>query len=184
MPVTDKQSTCARLFLDIDGVLNRHQKHENGCGVIEFKKVQMLNYVLWAIPEIKIVLSSAWRYPFKFDTEIITWVLMSHGLKCDGRIEGCTRPDSEQWKMDHPWTPAEWDVYGKEERAKQVYDYNSQDIEPIPYIVLDDLDLLNTKWYLDKWKLVKTNPYQGLTPSKQDEVIRKFLLQMGARLCQ
>lgn len=171
-----------RLFLDIDGVLNRHQKDQNGLGIIECKKAKMLNEVLFELPEIKIVLSSAWRYMYKFDTKAIECALVSYGLNCDGKVEGCTRPDSEQWSYEHPSTAAEWDVYGKEERAKQVYDYNSNDIEPVPYIVLDDLNLINHKYYIDKWKFVKTNPDVGLTPAKVSEIIIKFLKQTGAKL--
>jgi hypothetical protein len=50
------------IFLDIDGVLNRHILQNNGYCGIEQPHVQALNYILAKVPEAKIVVSSAWRY--------------------------------------------------------------------------------------------------------------------------
>jgi hypothetical protein len=49
------------LFLDIDGVLNGHQRHDNGYCGIDPGKVELLNGVILAT-RCRVVLASAWRY--------------------------------------------------------------------------------------------------------------------------
>lgn len=49
------------LFLDIDGVLNGHQRHANGYCGIDPGKVEHLNGIV-AETRCRIVLASAWRY--------------------------------------------------------------------------------------------------------------------------
>jgi len=49
------------LFLDIDGVLNGHQRHDNGYCGIDPVKVELLNGIVEA-SRCRIVLASAWRY--------------------------------------------------------------------------------------------------------------------------
>lgn len=50
------------LFLDIDGVLNNHEKLESGyCGISQ-PQAHHLNLILDTFPDLKLVISSAWRY--------------------------------------------------------------------------------------------------------------------------
>jgi len=50
------------LFLDIDGVLNDHAKLESGYCGIRHDKASLLNRILDAVPDVQLVISSAWRY--------------------------------------------------------------------------------------------------------------------------
>lgn len=49
------------LFLDVDGVLNGHERHANGFCGIDCRKVELLNELVAAVG-CRIVLVSAWRY--------------------------------------------------------------------------------------------------------------------------
>lgn len=165
-----------RLFLDIDGVLNTHNQHPNGCGRINPEPVRLLNGILKTLPDLKIVLSSAWRYSVKNDPEIAQWLLMSHGVDCFKKIEGCTRPDSETWIPFHPWTNEKWSDYGIPERSRQILDYNAAG--PCKaWVVLDDLDLRLGSPSIPEANFVKTEPHIGLTDFEVGDVIAKLLKQ-------
>ena len=77
------------LFLDIDGVLNSHTKLANGYCGIEPKQVEMLNCLLDDIPDLKLVISSAWRYLVLNDSMSVVGfenLLLTHGIKCLDRV--------------------------------------------------------------------------------------------------
>lgn len=83
------------LFLDIDGVLNGHQKDEQGyCRIVPYC-VNYLNRVIDAT-DCKIVLSSAWRYMIHCGAMTLKgfeYMLITHRLKVLNRIIGLTKPD-------------------------------------------------------------------------------------------
>lgn len=81
------------IFLDIDGVLNDHTQMENHyCGT-KYECVQQFNRILDAVPEAKIVISSAWRYMIlRGDVTLkgFEMLLLTHGVKCHERVIGHT----------------------------------------------------------------------------------------------
>ena len=137
------------LFLDIDGVLNGHETHTNGyCGIKPYN-VEVLNSILGAVPDVQIVISSAWRYmiyPDAMTLKGFEYLLIVSGLNCRGRIHGHTVRDEII-----------------EEREDQILDYarknNCQE-----FIVLDDMDLKMTQ-------LVRTNGKVGITNTEAQKVI-------------
>lgn len=112
------------LFMDVDGVLNRHMKHPNGyCGT-DPGCVARLNHVIRET-DCKIVVSSAWRYL------VLNWsmtvvglenLFLTHGLDCYQRIAGVTRRDISATVTD---------------RGEQIAEYVS-DHGIIRYAVVDD----------------------------------------------
>jgi len=127
------------IFLDIDGVLNRHEWDAAVmCGQIHRDKVQLLNDVLRATGA-KIVLSSAWRYILyrgEMDLMGLEWLFRSHGMLAD-RLIGVTRKDT----MVRPTTfsPETWPQHN--ERGQQIADWRTESGHAGPYVVVDDLDL-------------------------------------------
>lgn len=90
------------LSLDIDGVLNRHNSHANGYNGIDPINVQWLNYILDELPDVKILIHSAWRYMIiggRMDLKGFEYMLMTHGVNCEGRLVGHTEPDGD-WAHD------------------------------------------------------------------------------------
>lgn len=155
------------LFLDIDGVLNAHERFANGYSGIDRQKVAHLNRILSICPDVQIVLSSAWRYSFQ-DNRAIETLLCVHGVNAFGRIHGRTEPDPEEWTPDHPQRDnrAYWDERGLEWRALQIRQY-LVGFKDYRIVVLDDLPLAIPE-------LVKTEPRIGLTLEISEEVCRRF----------
>lgn len=112
------------IFLDIDGVLNNHNKVvDHYCGIDTYN-VKVFNKLIEAL-DAKIVVSSAWRYMILRGAMSLTgfsYLLKTHGVK--GDLIGHTCSDEE--------VP---------ERSGQISrwleDNNYDDI----YIVLDDLEI-------------------------------------------
>src|SRR4051812_40049868 len=72
------------VFLDLDGVLNGHERFENGYYGIRQENVAELNFLLKSVPTAKIVLISSWRYML-YDSMTLdgfTNLLLSHGVNC------------------------------------------------------------------------------------------------------
>lgn len=131
------------IFLDIDGVLNRHEPLEEGvmCGKLYDHKVFLLNHIL-KHTDARIVLSSAWRYLVHRGEMNLTglgWLLRSHGIM--NRLVGITREDTikrDPWDGSKPWQPCD------NERGQQISDYllaGPGSLENLRYVVIDDLDL-------------------------------------------
>jgi hypothetical protein len=138
------------IFLDIDGVLNGHQKHENGyCGIYP-ECVTRFNRLLDAVPDAMVVVSSAWRYLVHCDSMTVTGfenLLLTHGVKCQRRIFAVTRRDHET----------------NDRRENQISEWVER-YSPDKWVVLDDL-------YLDLPQLVQTNGEIGLTDSDINEAL-------------
>lgn len=84
------------LFLDIDGVLNDYKQQSNGYCGIGARQVGLLNDLIFYVPDLKIVLSSAWRYLVlsgSMRLDGMENLLLSHGIKAHGRVHGVIGPD-------------------------------------------------------------------------------------------
>lgn len=82
------------LFLDIDGVLNNHQKFSNGYCGIDQHCMSNLNHVINQTG-CQLVISSAWRYMIP---EAMTILGLDHLLKthgCNGTVVGITIRDED-----------------------------------------------------------------------------------------
>jgi hypothetical protein len=129
------------LFLDVDGVLNRHDCDKvANCNPIHRNLVERLNWVLLTTGA-KVVLSSAWRYMVhrgELNMSGLDWLLRSHGLAQD-RLIGITKRDTMISRMTgFNGDPASWPA--ENERGQQITDwliYNNPEV----YAVVDDLDL-------------------------------------------
>lgn len=159
------------LFLDIDGVLNRHDFCPIAkSGSLHKTKVALLNYVLEETGAY-IVVSSAWRYLVHNKEMSLTgfdWLLRSHGVM-HGRLRGITRQDTlpegfEKFDLHKPHT---WPI--SDERGQQIADYLSDDPYIARYAVVDDLDLGISKC---NHPFVQTNQKRGLTLSNARQLVR------------
>jgi hypothetical protein len=126
------------VFLDIDGVLNRHYFDIlAGSNLIEASLVQIFNRILLKT-KAKIVLSSAWRYiVYRKEANIIgiDWLLRSHGM-VGRRLVGVTDEDTmvpHYDGMKHQIFPLE------NERGTQIQKWLwANTVGNSPYVVIDD----------------------------------------------
>lgn len=139
------------LFCDIDGILNGHQAHPNGyCGTYP-ECVKQFNHILDEFPDLKLVISSAWRYLVHNGCMTLLGfenMLLTHGVKCRGRIVGITRKDFEE-RIDP--------------RENQIMDWVKIH-KPSQWLVIDDLDLRMDNFF---W----TDGEVGLTEQDACEII-------------
>jgi hypothetical protein len=157
------------LFLDIDGVLNDHTKLPSGyCGINPAMAVR-LNTILDALPGLRIVVSSAWRYIMlrgEMTLQGFEYLLLIHGVKCRGRIIGHTLPDGPIEDEPNHHDPEVWRRAGLLWRAQQIRAFVDQ-AKPARWCVLDDLPI-------GVENLVQTNGDVGLTDGDVARVIRYF----------
>ena len=104
------------LFLDFDGVLNNHRKQRNGFNSLCRDNVRCLNRVLEAVPDLMLVISSAWRYYVHnghMTSTGLERLMQTHGVSCYQRVHGVTEPDGK-----HPVVldGRTWDEITDEER--------------------------------------------------------------------
>lgn len=86
------------LFLDIDGVLNNGKPTASGYCTIDYDKVLLLNELLDTLPDVEIVITSAWRYMVLTNQMTLSGfenMLLTYGLKVRGRLHGTTPFDGE-----------------------------------------------------------------------------------------
>lgn len=141
------------IYLDIDGVLNGHERHPNGYCGMKPSALRAMNYLLAEVPEAMIVVTSAWRYLVHNQQMTVTGLeslLLTHGLACHRRIAGITGPDEPYW----PPNPTE-DYADPSVRVRQI-EADVAERKPGRWLVLDDLPLP-----MDR--LLKTNGGVGLT---------------------
>ena len=152
------------IFLDLDGVLNDHRKWPNKFAPLLPENVQHLNHILEAMPDVQIVLSSAWRY--RFDNEyVIEALLCCFGVNAFERIHGRTEWDP----VDHlrPYDDREWwERMGVQWRGEQIREY-AERYGLTQWAVLDDLPL-------DVEHLFQTEPTVGLTREIAGRVVTHF----------
>lgn len=135
----------AVLFLDMDGVVNGHEKHPNQYSVTNHAAVYRVNAALAAVPAAKVVMSSSWRYMVHTGTmniEGLQNLLLSHGFDVHGRVLGVTCLDEEyQGDMTRPEF---WDwikAHGCEVRGRQIQKWLQDHPGWQTYAVLDDMPL-------------------------------------------
>lgn len=157
------------LYLDIDGVLNRHERHSNGYSGMHPYPVGLLNQMLEDLPDVQLVISSAWRYQVisgHMTMKGFECMLLTHGLECFGRIHSVTGSDEAhaiEGQYTGKTTGAEfWEwlkVHGCEVRAQQITKHlaevHANAIVPVSFAVVDDLAV-------PVQRLVKTDPSVGL----------------------
>lgn len=166
------------LYLDVDGVLNRHNPHPSGYCGLDYECVQHLCSILVRIPDLRIVLSSAWRYIVHGgDVSLrgFEYIMLIFGADYDAinaKIIGVTETDEEACErvglsmpgasLDYEWLKE----YGHDLRVMQIEDCVLA-LGATEYVILDDLPL-------DTLRLVQTEPCTGLTAELADEVVRRF----------
>lgn len=153
------------LFLDIDGVLNGHEKLESGYCGIRYECAKRLNRILDAVPDFQIVVSSAWRYmTYRGDMTIagFEYLLLVHGIKAYQRVHGVTEADPVAAEPCH-FDSETWKANGIRWRADQIREYISQHGITC-YVVIDDLPL-------EIERFVRTDGECGLTDDDANKVI-------------
>lgn len=139
------------LFLDIDGVLNDHHPMSNNYCSIKRECAENFNKILSHHMDLKIVISSAWRYLIVKGSMTIKGfeqMMLTHGLECHNRFIGYTEADTEQVQR----------------REDQILNY-VKDNNIKNYVVLDDLPLELSE------KFVRTDGNVGLTLANAQLVI-------------
>jgi HAD domain in Swiss Army Knife RNA repair proteins len=160
------------VFLDIDGVLNDHAKlPSNYCG-IQMKQVIHLNKLLDDLPDLKIVVSSAWRYLIlrgEMTLKGFEMLLLINGVKCYGRLVGHTVADGDICDEPDHFDVEAWKEVGLKMRAAQIKRY--LELNPNKaFVVLDDLPL-------QVENQVQTDPSIGLTVDDIEEAMRILISQ-------
>lgn len=152
----DQVRSLKYLFLDIDGVANS-SGHIRRAGsdwswkdLIDPLNVAQINVIIEEVPEVRVVLSSAWRlYPGK---EVALDALRNAGYK--GTILGVTPDHSTQ--------------VGHGRRGQEIAAYvSTHNIEEEEICILDDdtdIDPLKHRW-------VRTFDFEGLTPKGAAQAI-------------
>lgn len=140
------------IFLDIDGVLNGHEKHANNyCGT-RADCVERFNRILAAHPAARVVISSSWRYAVtrgRMTLEGFGMMLLTHGVCIHGRLAGCTR---EEAFIDEP-------------RLNQIRDWLAEnDADCEDWISLDDLPMHDSRCFL-------TDGVRGLTAEDAERIV-------------
>ncbi len=160
------------LFLDIDGVLNAHEKLPSGyCGICR-EQVELLNTMLDELPDLKIVVSSAWRYLIlRGDMTIkgFEYLLLVQGVRCGNRVIGHTVADGEVCDEPDHFATELWKVIGLKIRALQIAKY-IRDNNVKVFAVLDDLPL-------EVDNLVQTDWQKGITKSDIKQAVKILLSQ-------
>lgn len=145
------------IFLDLDGVINRHNKYPNSYCITEYTCVYNLNVILNKFKP-KIVISSAWRYLYHSGCMTETGfknLLLTHGIDCQDLNFDFIRPDHDP----------------NESRLIQIEEYiTNNHIAEDEYIIIDDLPL-NSK------RQLKTNSKIGLTMNHVGKAEKLFNLK-------
>lgn len=132
------------LFLDIDGVLNNHTPLESGYNGICQHRARLLNIILESVPDLQIVVSSAWRYMIlegAMTLKGFAHLLAIHGIKSHGRMHGHTEADVHPDNQPPHSDRDAWNEMGLRLRAEQINRYVAQH-KPEKWAVLDDLPLV------------------------------------------
>lgn len=159
------------LFLDIDGVLNDHARTPSGYCGLQADKIAHLNFILEQEPEVRLVISSAWRYiMLRGDMTLrgFEYLLLQAGLKAWDRLHGHTAADGTELGHYDPDAGEEekWREAGLLWRWKLCHEYAEAHAAE-QFVILDDLAL-------ESPHLVKVDGSVGLTREIAEEVIRRF----------
>lgn len=171
------------LFLDIDGVLNAHQydPKAESCVILP-ECVYRFNTLLDALPDLNLVISSAWRYMIRNGAMSLSgfeYLLRTHGLYCKNRIVDCTGSD-EACPRCSTTQVSSFNENGYREclsckieitRGEQTKHWLTWNLGVDKYLVLDDEDLGFSKLGLS---FLKTNSTVGLTLDDVRKIIDYF----------
>lgn len=145
------------IFLDIDGVLNAHNRHANGYCGIDAESVTLLNRVIEETGA-KIIVSSAWRY-FVLRGEMniagLDGMLATHGMKWRSVID-VLGPDV-------------FDASGQTDRGQAIKDWFRLKFgcdRPARYFAIDDLNLGYTQHCIPFFQTDGDKGLAGLAPRK------------------
>lgn len=158
------------LFLDIDGVLNMYgnsyRSFKGRIDPIESIPVQRLNYMCELIEDLRIVVSSSWRY----NMDRVIQYLNYAGFKYSSRILGATPgPIRKEIPEDPPYEHIQKD------RGEQILKWMHDNIEIIEnYVVVDD-EIYDIQNYIDNTYIVEIDGAEGLL-NKDVMKICKILL--------
>lgn len=156
------------IFLDIDGVLNDHTPLPSRYCGIKLECVHNLNKILDAIPEARIVISSAWRYLIlrgEMNLKGFEMLLLVSGVKCWGKVVGHTEPDGRiEDEPDHHDNAEAWHTAGLKWRVNQIEKWVAEN-NVGKYIIIDDLPLIGNHFY-------QTDGTKGLTETDAENIIR------------
>jgi hypothetical protein len=134
---------CPVLFLDMDGVMNDHSKLPSGYCGIHPEKVELLNWLFAEVPDLRIVLSTSWRYMIlkgEMTLKGFEMLMLIHGIQCQGRVIGYTVADGAvEDEPDHQDALA-WEKAGLSMRHKQIMRYVEEN-GITRFAVVDDLPL-------------------------------------------
>ena len=168
------------IFLDIDGVLNRHTWNDEAKSCfMEPECIKNFNKILNET-NAKVVLSSAWRYLLLWEEGPETmsidngpamtikgfeYLMRTHGVSFKFNLIGYTRSDEE-----FGWSPQN----NIHIRGKQIYDWLDcflrNNNENVDYIIIDDNDFdIPSRFPANRF--IKTNPHIGLTESNANRAI-------------
>lgn len=153
------------LFLDIDGVLNGHEKLPGSvyCG-IRPDCMARLNRVLLAT-DASVMLSTAWRYQIINGATTVRgfeFMLYSHGL--------VTRPNGAPWLIGH--TPPDEVIISRGQQI--VASAYSLAPRPVRWAVVDDLDL-EPQLGSAPFTQIRTDGKVGMTDADADELIKLLI---------
>lgn len=165
-PPSSEGGSVKFLFLDIDGVLNPHEKLSTGyCGICR-ERAALLNKVLDAVPDVQIVISSAWRYMMlngSMGLKGFEFMLLIHGIRCRDRVHGHTCADGDVCEEPPHDDVETWRKIGLTMRAAQISRYVAEH-GAATFAVVDDLPI-------DVPNLVLTDSAVGLTEAHVDLLI-------------
>ena len=163
------------IFLDIDGVLNGHTQMENYyCGT-KPECVSRFNRILDAVPDAKIVISSAWRYMIlRGDVTVAGFemLLLTHGVKCYQRVIGHTVADGPIELEPSHHDPEAWKESGLRWRREQIRQWAFEH-NVTKYVAVDDLPL-------DMKEQVWIDGEQGLQDADVDTIIARITEPVNA----
>jgi hypothetical protein len=151
------------IFLDIDGVLNRHDFNtEAQSSTFCPDCVRQLNRVIDHTGA-KIVLSSAWRYMVHggaITLKGFEYLLRTHGVTAKCEVVSVTEPDET--------------VPGRGAQIRHWIEANAAGRPPLRFVVVDDEPALCDEIESRGLPLVRTDPRDGLTAKDADAVIAYF----------
>lgn len=165
----DRDMKCEKiLFLDIDGVLtNEYESRMSGShNCINESNLNNLLYILDNVPNLKIFLSSSWRYERDLDqcNQLIKYYFGMYMLNLHGRTPVVITPKvlNSEWQIQELANNNL--VCSRGYEIKYVVDA----LRPKQYVILDDWDN-----FLDEQRdfHVRTNSKTGLTFEDAEVVI-------------
>lgn len=158
------------LFLDMDGVLNDMKPHANKCYGTKPSCVREFNRILNAFPDLKIVVSSSWRWFLLNEQMTISGfegMLRTHGVAATNRLVGFTKADgSIDNEPEHPDSRERYRQASLRWRTGQIKEWAKENGCRY-YIVLDD-----TALELQELHLVDGD--RGLTASDVEAVLQRI----------